>query len=240
MRDGAFYEAPDLDGDLPLVSVITRTYEGRESLLRECMQSVAHQTYGNIEHVIVEDGGTTMTATIAEFKKFYPDALISYNPQEKVGRCHAGNHGMEVSTGKFLVFLDDDDLFFCDHIEVCMGELLSDSGYAAAYALAWEVETEFDAGEYEEMSHGTPGIFRQEFDRNVLADHNFIPIQSIVFQRKLFEVHGGFDPELENLEDWNLWIKFASNASFRLIEKTTSMYRTPWKSFRKNLVGKRL
>ena len=228
VRDGAFFEAPKLAEDMPLVSVITRTYDGRDSLLRECMQSVAHQTYGNIEHVIVEDGGATMTSTIKEFKKSYPDALISYHPLEKVGRCHAGNRGMEVSTGKFLVFLDDDDLFFCDHLEICMGELQSDSGYAAAYALAWEVETEFDAGEYEEMSHGTPGIFRQEFDRNVLADHNFIPIQSIVFQRKLFEEHGGFDPELENLEDWNLWIKFASNASFKMIEKTTSMYRTPW------------
>ena len=236
VRAGAFYEAPDLApdlaGDIPLVSVITRTYEGRESLLRECMQSVAHQTYGNTEHVIVEDGGTTMAATIEEFKKAYPDALISYNPLDKVGRCHAGNLGMEVSTGKFLVFLDDDDLFFCDHLEVCLGELQSDSRYAAVYALAWEVETEFDADAdadgYEEMSHGTADIFHQEFDRNVLAYHNFIPIQSIVFQRKLFEEYGGFDPELDNLEDWNLWIRYSGNAEFKLISKTTSMYRTPW------------
>lgn len=227
-REGAFYENHCLKDIYPLVSVVTRTYRGREKLLIQCLQSVAHQTYPNVEHIIVEDGGATMRPTIEYFKTSYPSADIKHVSLEKVGRCRAGNTGLEVSQGKYIVFLDDDDLFFLDHLEVCVSELESDESVSAAYALAWEVETEFDGPSYRERSHATPAVLHQCFDRNVLHHHNFIPIQAIVFERALFEEHGGFDPDLENLEDWNLWIKFASNASFKMIEKTTSMYRTPW------------
>ena len=126
------------------------------------------------------------------------------------------------------MILDDDDLLFCDHAEVCASELLADSSLSAVYSLAWEVATEFDNNHYEEKSHGTPDIFRQEFDRDILSHHNFIPIQSLLFKRSLFEQHGGFDPELDNLEDWNLWFRYSRTAEFKLIPKTTSMFRTPW------------
>ena len=109
-----------------------------------------------------------------------------------------------------------------------MGRWTSDSSLNAVYCLAWEVETEFTEEGYEERSHSTPPVLHQNFDRDILLDHNYIPIQSIVFQRALFEKHGGFDIELENLEDWNLWVRYAASGNFKLIKKTTTMYRTPW------------
>lgn len=78
------------------------------------------------------------------------------------------------------------------------------------------------------MSHSTSDVLRQEFDRDVLKHHNYISIQSIVFKRALYQQHGGFDEALDNLEDWNLWVKYSSSATFKLINKTTSMFRTPW------------
>jgi GT2 family glycosyltransferase len=229
VRDGAFYESGFLPVKRPKISVVTRTYNGRHRLLVQCLQSVAHQTYTNIEHVIVEDGGNSLATTVEEFRDAYPESNIVYSPLDKVGRCHAGNSGLEMATGEYLMFLDDDDLLFCDHVEVCLAELCSNDDLGAVYALAWEVETEFDeAGGYEEMSHGIPASLRQEFDREVLLHHNYIPIQSIVFRRSLYDELGGFDPELENLEDWNLWVRYAARQDFKMIEKTTSMYRTPW------------
>lgn len=232
VRDGAFHETRHLGDELPLVSVITRTYAGREKLLHECLRSVSNQTYPNIEHVIVEDGGNAMQETVLKFQNSEVAPSIQYFPLPKGGRCVAGNEGLARAQGKYLVFLDDDDLFFADHIEVCVSELLADEEISGAYAMAWEVETEFDDSaadiNYHEMSHGTPAGHQQPFDRDVLLEHNFIPIQSLVFDRNLFEQHGGFDPELDNLEDWNLWVRYTSDASFKMIPKTTSMYRTPW------------
>ncbi len=234
VRAGAFYESKGMPSEKPMVSVITRTYRGRDKLLLQCMQSVAHQTYPDIEHVIVEDGSDSMRSMIEQFKVQYPGSNIHYIPLEKVGRCHAGNRGLEESRGKYLAFLDDDDLFFADHIEVCVAELETDDSVSATYGLAWEVETEFEDDTYEERSHDTPAILHQHFDRDALFHHNYIPVQAIVFHRELYKQHGGFDPELDNLEDWNLWIRYASTSAFKLIEKTTSMYRTPWSTREKS------
>ena len=227
-RAGAFYVGLHSAGTLPLVSVVTRTYRGRDDLLREALQSVAHQSYPMIEHVIVEDGGEALRGVTEDFCAAYPTAKVSYHPIEKSGRCKAGNIGLARANGKYVVFLDDDDLLFSDHIETCVAELEADTKLVAAYALAWEIETEFNETGYEEKSHGTPQMLCQPFDKQVLADHNYIPIQAIVFKRSLYEKLGGFDEDLENLEDWNLWVRYATAGDFKFIEKTTSMFRTPW------------
>ena len=54
-----------------------------------------------------------------------------------------------------------------------------------------------------------------------------MPIQSVLFQRQLYLDNGGFDLSLENLEDWNLWVRYSLRHDFLLIPKVTSMYRVP-------------
>lgn len=238
IRDGSFYQAPCLknsdnnSNNVPLVSVITRTYKGREYFLREALSSIVNQTHANMEVVVVEDGGTTMKPLVEEFELHCKDVTFIYKALPKKGRCYSGNQGLSLATGKYLMFLDDDDLLFCDHIETAVCELEHDSRLSAVYALSWDVETKLngttvDQG-YIEMSHSTSDILRQEFDRKLLQHHNYISIQSIVFQKELYLKHGGFDESLDNLEDWNLWVKYSSNSTFKLINKTTSMFRTPW------------
>ena len=226
-RDGPFYTSPEVSVT-PLVSIVTRTYQGRETLLRQCVQSVMHQTYEPIELIVIEDGGNSQEKVVEELTDAYPHRQIKYLALDKVGRCHAGNAGLDATTGKYTMFLDDDDLLFCDHIEVCVSELEDNPELGAVYSLAWEVETAFLDGHYEEMNHFTVDAMRQEFDRELLQHHNYIAVQSILFKRKLFEDYGGFDPDLENLEDWNLWVRYSSQCDFKLISKTTSLYRTPW------------
>jgi GT2 family glycosyltransferase len=227
-RHGSFYNPRTIPGKTPLVSILTRTCTGREALLRECIVSVMNQTYSNIEHVIVEDGGDSMASLITEVRTLYPDSRITYKNLPKNGRCYAGNQSMENAKGEYFLILDDDDLLFADHIETLVGELVNDENLDGVYSLAWEVETSFSHdGKYQEHSHKTEDLFFQEFDRDLLMRHNYIPIQSILFKRELYEKYGGFDLEMEVLEDWNLWSRYALNAKFKFIEKTTSLYRTP-------------
>ena len=228
VRHGSFYPAKKMPEKTPLVSILTRTYKGRESLLRECITSVMNQTYARVEHVIVEDGGDTMAPLIDKIKDQYPDHNIVYKALPKKGRSHAGNQSMEIAKGKYFLFLDDDDLLFADHIETLVSELGDDKTLDGVYSLAWEVETSFDSnGRYHEHNHKTEDIFFQDFDRKLLMRHNYIPIQSILFKRELYEKYGGFDMEMEVLEDWNLWSRYSLNSEFKFIPKTTSMYRTP-------------
>ena len=66
---------------------------------------------------------------------------------------------------------------------------------------------------------------REEFSKEKLQEYNFIPTQSILFKRSLYKEYGGFDEELENLEDWELWKKYSQEYKFKFINKTTSLYR---------------
>ncbi len=230
-RDGAFFVLPEQSsGDIPLVSVVTRTYRGRGRLLREALQSAVNQTWRAIEVVVVEDGGATLEPLVREFAEANPGRSIRFVEMPRVGRCEAGNAGLAAATGEYLMFLDDDDLLFCDHIETCVRQLQADAALGGVYALPWEVPTRIDSSlpaGYVEEAHLTADVVRYEFDREVLAAHNYIAIQSVVFRRELFDRYGGFDLELENLEDWNLWFRYTRRHDFKLVAKTTSMYRTP-------------
>lgn len=226
-RDGAFF--PFLCRSewevLPLVSVIVRTHR-RPAMLREALQSLVHQTYPNLEIVVVEDGEDTARRMIENEFSNHP-RLQYVATGVPVGRSRAGNLGLERASGEWLGFLDDDDQLFADHVEVVLQTALA-AGVKGAYGIAWEVATEFISSEpltYVETAHSARN--RQPFSRPVLWHHNFIPIQSALFHRSLYERHGGFAEDMDQLEDWNLWTRYTLHDDFVLVEKTTSKYRVP-------------
>ena len=208
----------------PLVSILIRTCE-RPAWLRQALNSVAAQTYRPLEVIVVEDGPPDSRSIVDEFA----DRLeIRYQSTgEKGGRVQTGNLALHLARGHYLNFLDDDDLLFADHVEVLV-DAARTGHYRAAYALSWETHTEvFDGttAHHRETMHLTR--HRQPFNRVILWHHNYLPIQSVLFERSLFEQYGGFDPQLDQLEDWNLWTRYTLADDFVFVAKTTSKYRVP-------------
>ncbi len=229
IRDGAFYAfSKEYFANPPLVSVIVRTCCQRMGYLKEAVESIKNQTYRNIELIIVEDGTSDANKFAASLKS-ENISRIEYVPIPKSGRCIAGNVGLAHTTGKYIVFLDDDDLFFADHLEVLVTELENHEAIDACYTSAFQVSTKVlskNPLKYKEMTHDV--IYRQPFSRCLMWYNNYIPIQAIMFSRKLYDTYGGFDEELDNLEDWNLWTRYSMEHDFKYIEKTTSLYRVPY------------
>jgi GT2 family glycosyltransferase len=244
VREGAYYEYPESAQSriakasaqrVPMVSVLMRTMPGRSGKLKEAMSSVAQQTYahmgGPIELVVVEDGGQGIESAKAAVDALRSSGVLAkvvYVPLPKSGRCMAGNKALEAATGQLCCFLDDDDLFYADHLEVLVEEWLKQPQLGAVYALGYEVRTHVLSEEpwvYENVMHSL--IHRQAFSRPTLWHHNYFPIQTVLFQRSLFETYGGFDLDLENLEDWNLWVRYSLKNDFKLVPKVTSIYRVP-------------
>jgi len=231
-RDGAFHafrarsERPAAPA--PRVSILIRTVD-RTAWLQEALASCANQTHRNLEVVVVEDGPERSRALVDSFRDRLDIAYVATG--ERVGRARAGNLALARASGEWLNFLDDDDLFFADHVEVLV-DAVERAQAAGAYALAWETQTVFRDrrhAHYEEVLHVTR--HRQRFDRLALWHHNYLPIQAVLFHRRLYERHGGFAEDMDQLEDWNLWTRYTLEDDFVLVEKTTSKYRVPADAF---------
>jgi glycosyltransferase involved in cell wall biosynthesis len=227
-RDGAFVpfrSRRDVPRHgMPLVSILIRTV-GRSAWLQEALESVANQTWPNLEAVVIEDGPATSQEVIDRFSAFFP--IRYYATNEKAGRARAGNLALAEARGEWLNFLDDDDVLFADHCEVLIDAVQS-TGAKGAYALSWETHTEVSDREnarYQEVMHITR--HRQPFDRLTLWHHNYLPIQAVLFHRSLYEQYGGFAEDMDQLEDWNLWTRYTLENDFVQVEKTTSKYRVP-------------
>lgn len=223
IRDGAFYYN-ELPAEQPLVSIIVRTC-GRPAVLRETLVSLRLQTYPNLEVVVVEDGAECAGDMI---RREFSDMNILYRATgEKAGRSRAGNLAMELAHGKYLNFLDDDDLFYADHVEVLV-KTLENSDKRAAYSFAFETPIEIhNRDPYEYTITNYLGIHKQTFNKIILCHHNYIPIQAIMFEKSLFEEYGGLDETLDALEDWDLWVRYAQYTDYDCVMKTTSLYRVP-------------
>ena len=229
IRDGAFIAQRELPIERPMVSIVTRTHRGRELYLRQALMSGAHQTWPNFEHIVVEDGGESMRDLCEEVAQA-TGRPIRFIALPKNGRSKAGNAGLMAARGRWCVLLDDDDLLFADHLEVLVRALIDDPGAVASYSLAWEVPTDSSAlpqGQYVEKLHRLPSELRQAFDFDVLMHHNYLPIQSVLFERRLFDQLGGFHEDMDALEDWTLWLRYARGHRFVYVPKVTSLFRTP-------------
>ncbi len=225
-RAGAFIENYKLEEN-PLVSIIVRTCK-RPNVLREALICLRNQTYKNIEIVVVEDGENKSEEMI---KNEFSDLNIVYKASmKKVGRCEIGNMGLSLAKGEYLNFLDDDDLFYADHVETLLRELLKNKEYSVAYGLAFETKIVVQSKEpeyiYEQKSLNLAN--NRKFSRIALLTLNLFPIQAVMFKREVYEKFGGFDTELDNLEDWELWARYATENKFLKVEKVTSLYRVPY------------
>lgn len=228
-RDGAFHAYP-VGGprQTPLVSVLVRTMPGCAGRLQEAVASIAGQTYQSIQLVVVEDGGSTAAAFVDGVRATQRFADVTYIRLPKSGRCKAGNAALAAAKGELLCFLDDDDLFYADHLEVLVTAWADQPTLGAVYGLAYEVRTQIvsqDPWVYKDLVHSLH--FRQPFNRPLLWHHNYMPIQTVLFRRDLYEQYGGFDAELDNLEDWNLWVRYSLKHDFLMVPKVTSLYRVP-------------
>lgn len=107
------------------VSVIIPAYNA-EKFIAETLESVAGQSWPNIEAFVFDDGSKDNTLAVA--KKFESDKIKVFT-QKNSGACVARNKGLKASTGQYIQFLDADDVLSLDKIESQMNVLQGKSDY---------------------------------------------------------------------------------------------------------------
>ena len=121
------------------VSIIMPAYNA-EKFLRESVNSVLRQTYKNLEVILVDDGSKDLTGKIFdEYAKI--DKRVKVVHQENGGLSAARNVGLDVATGKYIMFIDADDTFEDNSCEVLYNEI---EKYDADYVIGNYIHTTYE------------------------------------------------------------------------------------------------
>jgi glycosyltransferase involved in cell wall biosynthesis len=204
----------------PFVSVIIPVHNG-EKFISSTIESVLSQSYSNFELIIVNDGSLDSTQEIiSEYQK--KDNRISVVHQVKSGVSIARNVGINLAKGKYISFLDADDIWLNENLAVKINFLELNS-LAFGITSFCEVINEFNQPSIE-VKKGDENIILRDI---LLWKGNYITIPSgIVFQTDLLKNHGGFNVDLSNNADQEIVMRYLGKGfSFHTLPMVTWHYR---------------
>jgi GT2 family glycosyltransferase len=192
----------------PLVSVILPTYNRPESL-EEAVASVLCQTYQQFELIVTNDGGTDVLPIV---RKFGDNRISHISSERHVGTAAARNLGLIHAKGEFVAYLDDDCVYYKNHLETLVAALTTTS-CAVAYS-NWRRAMQ-------EVGIQDTSTSELRYNKERLLAINYIPISSVMHERRLLGKIGVFDETLRYHADWDLLIRLAQHAFFYHSGKTT-------------------
>ena len=134
--------------DAPLVSVVVAVYD-IAPYVRQCLESIAGQTYGNLQVLVVDDGSTDGGGEVCdEFSRSFPDRFAVIHTANG-GLSAARNRGIERARGEWLLFVDGDDWLEPDTVEALAAEVLRTGAdiVACRHLREWRDRTEPPVGE---------------------------------------------------------------------------------------------
>ncbi len=196
------------------VSVIITTYN-RPHYVVEAVKSVLTQTYSNLEIIVVDDGSTEETAKALEVF----GSKIRYFYQANQGVSAARNFGIEQTTGEYVAFLDDDDLWLAQKLERQMTVLEDNPTLGFVCSEAYTIDTNGNRNGYWYKGKSK----KETFD--ALLEENFVLLLTVVARRNLLLSVNGFDKQLSTSADYDLWLRLAQRTSFLYIAEPLAKYR---------------
>lgn len=195
-----------------LVSVVVPVYNSEEDIFTT-LQSVFDQTYSNLEIVVVDDGSTDDSLAIL---RRLGDRIVLVS-QKNGGAAAARNRGAREASGKWIAFLDADDVWAPDKIEAQMNSMGDACWSYTDCVFAGGVN---DGRRDSEFSEKLSGMI---FDKLILS--NFIGTSSVLVCRDVYLASGGFDESLCSIEDWELWLRLAKEHPITYLDQPTVRYR---------------
>ena len=200
-----------------LVSIVIPTYNC-ERFIARAIDSALNQTYKAWEIIVVDDGSTDNTKQILQP---YMDK-IRYFFKENGGVSTARNIGIKEAKGEFIAFLDADDIWVTEKLELQMKEILKSDSIGAV-----------SCGTY--FMDETGGAIRRSIRKNYPKRKGLLKhliIKNIMYgcsnnlvRKKCFEEIGLFDEKLRAGVDWDMWLRIAQAYDVKFIEKPLVKYR---------------
>ena len=201
----------------PVVSVNLCCYNSEE-YLEETLQSVFVQTFKDWELVIVNDGSSDGTEAIVK-RHIASGWPIVYHPQANAGLSRARNQAVRLSRGKYIAFIDHDDLFLPDTLETQVRNLEAEqAGLAYGGFVIMNLKGE-------EKRRVTPR-YRSGFLFGKLLRRYEIALSGVLLVRSVLrDLNLEFDPKLPTAEDYCLFMLLAAEKRIAVSPSVLSKLR---------------
>jgi len=198
------------------VSVVIPAYNA-EATVTQAVRSVLKQTAGDLEVVIVDDGSSDGTRAVVGA---IDDLRVRLVVQENGGAAAARNAGIAAATGRYVAFLDADDLWLAHKLERQLRFLSAHPDVRAVQAGAIFVDPDLKPLSVRPCVAPDDEFMHFLMFRNLPAC-----METLLIERSALMEIGGFDEELAILEDWDLMMRAALQMKLKSIEEPLALYR---------------
>jgi len=210
----------------PKVSIIIPVYNG-EKYIAEAIESALGQTYRNFEIIVVNDGSNDNS--YEKIKPFLPS--VKYIFQENQGVAAARNTGIKNSSGELVAFLDQDDLWLPEKLEVQVNYLLQNPDVGLVHSNMSYIN--------EEDKPVEPYFGRWQTDvsgwcfRDLFID-NRIAILTVLLRRECLDQLGFFNEKYASVDDYDLMLRISRKYPIGHIDRELALYRIHGKNTSRN------
>jgi len=207
----------------PLVSIIINCYNG-ETFLRECIKSVLTQNYENWEIIFWDNKSKDKSAEI--FKSFNDKRLKYFYAREHTSLYQARNLAIKESSGELIAFIDTDDLWEKNKLELQI-PLFEDSKIGLVYSNLWIMKNNLEIKKKFIKTKSPSGFIYEK----LLEDYN-VGIITAVFRKNIIKnLSKIFDERFSIIGDFDFFLKLSKKHYFHYIDTPLAYYRIHDKNF---------
>jgi len=198
----------------PLVSVIIPTYN-RGWIIKEAVDSVLSQNFLGFEIIVVDDGSTDNTQDILSAYK-NDIKVLKHNNQ---GVSAARNRGIALASGRFIAFLDSDDLWMPNKLSTQVDFFNTNKEALICQTEEIWIRNNVRVNPKKRHKKLSGMIFEPSLCLCMVSP------SAVMIKRELFETVGLFDESLPACEDYDLWLRISSGYPVYLIDTPLTIKR---------------
>ncbi len=206
----------------PVVTVLVPTFN-RRRYLAGALASVVRQSYRNLQIIVINDGGEDVSDIV---NSFGDQRLIFIDRKENRGKAFSLNEALARADGKYIAYLDDDDLYYPNHIETLVDALENKSDCQVAYSDLYKVYCKVCPDGSRKVLSKVVEVSR-DFDRFFMLYWNHVLHVSLMHRRDLLEKTGPYNEDINVLIDWDMTRRFVFFSDFHHVPEITGEFYQP-------------
>lgn len=206
----------------PLISVILASYN-HQDFVKQAVESVIHQSYKNLELIVIDDGSTDNTLNVVKQIK---DKRLKTIGLKENRRFHPRNTGLKYSSGAYIALQNSDDVWSENKLEKQLEYLDQHPKVGVCFTRVKLINEKGNTVKsWAENLFQTPNKNRIEWLRHFLTKGNCLCISSALIRRSVLDRVGNFNESLVQLSDLDMWVRIAAVSEIYILPEILTMMR---------------